>query len=133
MLETNDAGVFRGIAVVDDAGDDVLARTRAIAERVASVLAADGYRGVYGVDGFSYRTGAGQRRVYAMCEINARMSFGVLVHLLAREYRAPGLRLCIDQGPLPEASAHVIPLLAPASDDRTCAWLAASAPIATGQ
>lgn len=131
-LEVDNAGVFRGI-VVGDAGapdearalvrEQTLERTRALAERVAERLARDGYRGPFGIDAFAYRDPEGAVRVYPLCEINARSTFGLLAHVLARAYDCRRSSLCLGERSLPESGPRVVHLLAPGSADSSCAWL----------
>lgn len=143
ILETNDAGVFCGIVIGEPSTlptsgqptpghpeHDVATTSRAVhtitqtASKLACQLAADGYRGPFGIDGFTYRDVGGDIHTHAMCEINARTTFGLLVHAMARAHGVEHLRMHIGAHKLPDASARVIPLLASDNDDPTCAWLA---------
>jgi hypothetical protein len=115
-LETDHAGVFRGIALDPDpswlAPADRLAMTRA-ATAAASALARAGYRGPFGIDGFVYQHG-GQRALQPMCEINARLSFGFVAHALAQRLDRDALRLCVGTAiPAPSQTTRVVPLLGP--------------------
>ena len=105
-----------------------------MASRVGSQLAQDGYRGPFGIDGFVYRGSDGQTRVHPLCEINARLSFGFVARALARHREAGAVTLRLGSGPIPRSppaqdrSARIIPLLDPAPDDPTSAWLVATSP-----
>jgi hypothetical protein len=124
-LETDHMGVFRGIAVDPDASwlapgerDEVL---RA-ATKAARALARAGYRGPFGIDGFVYQR-AGERALQPMCEINARLSFGFVAHVLAQRLGHAALRLCVGTAiPADAPGAHVVPLLHPGPGDDVAAW-----------
>lgn len=83
---------------------------------VGAALAARGYRGPFGIDGFVYRDGGG-RALHPLCEINARHTFGHVARALGRRLG----RSVLGFGP-PAAGATV--LIAPASGDPLCAWMA---------
>ncbi|GAB4510756.1 MAG: hypothetical protein Tsb0020_28300 [Haliangiales bacterium] len=107
------------------------ARERAIraAERAACALAEAGYRGPFGIDGFAYRMpgdGPDEVRWQPMCEINARLSFGLIAHAWAQRRGARTLSLGVG-ATMPEhapADIELVPLLYPAADDPTAVWLA---------
>lgn len=132
-LETDAAGVFRGIGVSDwpwprawgqglgDIVPEAVSRVRLAAEHVARFLAGSGYRGPFGIDSFVYREQHGALRVYPLCEINARLTFGLVAHALARNHGALRLRLRSDAAPA--ASPSIVPLLAAAPHEPTTAWL----------
>lgn len=124
-LETDRAGVFRGIALEAEPGwlapGDRQALARA-ADRAARALAGAGYRGPFGIDGFVYRLPRGERALQPICEINARLSFGFVARALARRHGAPALRLRV-AAELPRPRPRVVPLLRPAADDHTAAWI----------
>jgi hypothetical protein len=131
-LDIDHAGVFRGVTVgtpeqwtvpaMAGAAADAALRAREVAAEVARRLARDGYRGPFGIDGFVFRDHRGQLRVHAMCEINARLSFGFVAHALARAHAGGRVRLRLGSGAAP-ASPSVIPLLGPGRGDPTSAWL----------
>jgi hypothetical protein len=125
--------VFRGITVgppeqwtapaMAAAAADAARRAREVAAEVARRLARDGYQGPFGIDGFVFRDRRGQLRVHAMCEINARLSFGFVAHALARVHARGPVRLRLGSGAVPAASPRIIPLLGPGQSDPTSAWL----------
>jgi hypothetical protein len=126
-LETDHAGVFRGIALDPDpswlAPTDRQAVTRA-ATAAASALAQAGYRGPFGIDGFVYQRG-GERALQPMCEINARLSFGFVAHALAQRLERDALRLCVGTAiPAPDQTTAIVPLLRPGArtGDDIAAW-----------
>jgi hypothetical protein len=132
-LDIDHAGVFRGITVgpperwaapdMAEVAADAALRARDMAAEVARRLARDGYRGAFGIDGFVFRDHRGQLRVHAMCEINARLSFGFVAHALARVHDLSQLRLRLGGDAPPAASPRIIPLLGPGQGDATSAWL----------
>jgi hypothetical protein len=79
--EVDQRGVFRA-AVVDDAGAWLGEPDRAALARAARMageaLAALGYRGPFGVDAFRHRVSRGVVALHPLCEINARLSFGLV-------------------------------------------------------
>jgi hypothetical protein len=87
----------------------------ATVEAVGARLGALGYAGPFTVDAFVHDVD-GQARLYPLCEINARHSFGGVAHALAATRGARALGF----GP-PPAGAEV--LLAPAPDDPIAAWI----------
>lgn len=143
VLTSDAAGVFRGIVVsrapgstpADSLPPDLraigaraLGECRAIVPEIARQLATDGYRGPFGIDGFAYRAPDGTVRIYPLCEINARLTFGALVHHLAKERDLHRCRLTLEPGPdtdsqTPESEVPGVPLLAPNGTDRIGAWL----------
>jgi hypothetical protein len=115
-LRTDPRGGFLGIDLtpVDPATAEAL---HATAQAAAARLAADtGYRGPFAIDAFRYRDAGGAARLHALCEINARYSFGWIAHGLAR--RLGIRRLGFDPPP-----AGVTQLIAP-GDDGVTAWCA---------
>jgi hypothetical protein len=125
-LETDHAGVFRGIAVDPGASWLAPAEQHAVtqaATAAAAALAHAGYRGPFGIDGFVYRR-AGERALQPMCEINARLSFGFVAHALAQRLGCASLRLCLGPAlPAPGPGARVVPLLLPGPGDDVAAWV----------
>lgn len=95
--EVDGSGVFRSVAIDEDTGGWLTAEDhRAIleaADAAGRALDAAGYRGPFGIDGFVYRDAAGERRLHRMCEMNARMSFG-LVARAAWERAGRPARFC---------------------------------------
>lgn len=81
-LEVDTSGTFRHV-IIDDrpfAGSADFAAAAAIA---GDALRAAGYQGAFGIDGFVYRSPGGRDAIMAACEINARLTFG----LVARRHR----------------------------------------------
>lgn len=137
-LETDRAGVFRGIAIEETARWLAPEHHRAVvhaATEAGRALARAGYRGPFGIDAFVYRHDAapGGQALQPMCEINARLSFGFIAHALARRLGMSRLRLRVDAGSLPKRDpSHaaqaapadsIIPLLLPGAGDDTAAWI----------
>jgi hypothetical protein len=56
---------------------------------VGERLAAAGYVGPFGVDAYRYRAPDGRVRFRPLSEVNARMTFGLLAHVLAERIGAP--------------------------------------------
>lgn len=88
QLVCDAGGVFRGIRVDDE---QTLARLGAYAEALdeaawtsCRALHRRGYRGAFGIDTFLYDDG-GHERLRAVCEINARLSFGHVARAIAEE------------------------------------------------
>lgn len=127
-------GNFRGIAIAANGcaglraseSDTVAAAAQEVGDRLHQL----GYRGPAGIDGYVHRDRSGLRRLRALAEINGRMTFGLIARLLAQRLADPGAaercalrvqRVTAD----PPASATVtrIPLLDPAEDDPTRAWI----------
>ena len=129
-LETDHAGVFRGIAVDPDASwlaPGERDQVAAAATGAARALAQAGYRGPFGIDGFAYRR-AGERGLQPMCEINARLSFGFVAHALAQRLGCAALRLCLGTAIPAEADPgwRIVPLLHPVPGSAVAAWAALS-------
>lgn len=78
-------------------------------------IAAVGYRGPFGVDAFVHAV-AGERRLHAVCEINARHTFGFVARALGRQVACDRLLLA---GTPPDGARL---LIAP-GDDGVCAWV----------
>lgn len=75
-------GKFIGIdqePAIDAASKSKLLET---ANHVGAALAARGHLGPFSVDAFTYRDHKGGVRLRAICEINPRMSFGLIAHAL---------------------------------------------------
>lgn len=135
-LETDHAGVFRGIAITDDASWLAPEHHQAVvhaATEAGRALGRAGYRGPFGIDAFVYRQGGvhGVQALQPMCEINARLSFGFIAHALSRRLGLSRLRLCVGTGTPPASEparqatpqATIIPLLLPGESDDTAAWI----------
>ncbi|WP_428267046.1 hypothetical protein [Haliangium sp.] len=129
-LDVDHAGVFRGVDLTPGEwlSDAHRAAVREAAERAAEALAGIGYRGPFGIDGFTYRCPrqGGASRLQPMCEINARLSFGFVAHAWAWRRGAHALRLRVGTGaPKLERGATGAGdlLLAPGGDDDCAAWL----------
>lgn len=75
-------GRFLGVALEPPAGHapiaaDVREELRRVATAVGEALAAEGYRGPFGVDAWTWREG-GMVRLNALGEVNARMTMGLV-------------------------------------------------------
>jgi hypothetical protein len=117
-LISDERGGFRGIELAAPAlaPDERAALDRAVTACGAK-LARLGYAGPFGVDAFAYRDAAGERRFHALCELNARHTFGHVA-------RALGDRLGVSRLGFgsPPAGARV--LVAPGDGDPIAAWIA---------
>ena len=75
------SGVARGIEI-DDGVQWLRSSERRELEHAAATcaeaLAAAGYLGPFGIDGFVYSDPDGRRQLHHVCEINARMTFGLV-------------------------------------------------------
>ena len=113
LLITNRHGGFVGIELdpppLQPGERDQLV---AAAHAAAAGLARAGYAGPFGVDAFVYKV-AGERRFHAMCEINARHTFGHVARAL--DVRRLGFGT-------PPPGARVV--IAPTVDDPLTAWVA---------
>jgi hypothetical protein len=119
---TDGAGVFRGIDLSSDHLDDEeRGVVIATAEHVAGELVAMGYRGPFGIDGYTYADPSGARALQPMSEINARLSFGHVAQAYAERLGATK-RLWLCAEPIPEAA---VALLLPSDADPTAAWIEA--------
>ena len=85
FLTTDARGVVREVTI-DDARSAQLGPVgetlEHVASEVATALGALGYRGGFSVDSFVYRSLDGTHVVHPLCEVNARLTFG----LVARAY-----------------------------------------------
>ena len=94
QLLCDEGGVFRGIRIDDAQSRALLGDHNAVlmdcAHLVAKALHARGYRGPFGIDSFLYEDD-GCLRLRAVCEINARMSFG---HVARATAEASALGTC---------------------------------------
>lgn len=113
------AGVIRGLVVDDGAALEPGERATlaATATAVGHRLAAAGYRGRFVVDAFVHDAG-GARRLHPLCEINARLTFGLVARAWA-ERRGHPIVLGLD-GDVPAGGEPLVF----ASDGRPAAWLA---------
>lgn len=120
-LETDAAGVFRGIVVGGVLGfsADELQTVRTTAHACAGALATAGYRGAFGVDAYAYRGADGARRLAALGEINARLTFGHVAHAHAPRINGPS-RFVLGRGAAP---AGAVPIVVAADDEPTAAWV----------
>ena len=87
---------------------------------VGRSLAEAGYRGPFGIDGWRYRDVDGRRRLHALGEINARMSFGLLARVLVDRLELPFELRDTDRWVLrfggadkPHGSPRILPLVTP--------------------
>jgi hypothetical protein len=113
-------GRFRSIRI-PAADPDSPPGLRPAAARAAELLVAQGYRGPFGTDGFSYQDAGGGSRTREVCEINARLTFGHIANEI-RERLFPGADLSLLLGVPPEGGRY-LPLLHPAGDEPTRAGL----------
>ncbi|MCP4448350.1 MAG: hypothetical protein GY811_23870 [Myxococcales bacterium] len=86
QLHCDRGGVFRGIRIDDEQTQAMLGPHNAplmqCAHLVAGALRRRGYRGAFGIDSFLYQDSSGTR-LRAVCEINARMTFGLVARAIA--------------------------------------------------
>lgn len=123
-------GRFRGIELTRPRGGASIPNAESTLVAVGKALQADGYRGPFGIDGFSYRRTDGSTAWHTLGEINARWTFGWVARLLAHRL-APTLgawhrlRLRLStSGPAPTSMAGggIVPLLRAAGDSLAGAW-----------
>lgn len=81
QLQCDAGGVFRGIRINDAQTREMLGsheeNLRHCADIVKTALFTHGYRGPFGIDAFLYEE-HDQTRLRAVCEINARLTFGLV-------------------------------------------------------
>ncbi len=125
-LLTDPGGGFLGIAIVaPDAPRrlgltaDEHAQVKAVGAAVGDALAAAGYRGPFTVDAFAWRDPQGARQFHPLCEVNPRLTFGLVARAWAERL---GRETALHLGDA--IPAHGTPLLHPAAGDPTAAWLA---------
>ena len=82
-LEVDVSGTFRKV-VIDD-GAALPAAFAAAAHVVAEALRTARYLGAFGIDGFVYRSPDGSDAIAPVCEINARLTFGLVARCHQRE------------------------------------------------
>lgn len=112
-LATNARGGFLGIDTAPPAlTRDERTELERVAHAAASILA---YRGPFTIDGFVY-VRDGERHLHALCEINARRTFG-------RVARALAARLGIQRLGFDEPPTGATVLIAP-GPDKVVAWCA---------
>ncbi len=121
-LATDASGVFRGI---DLGGEDGLRQgereTVTGAARAAGRALADaGYQGPFGIDAFVYRSPDGERRLAALGEINARLTFGHVARAHAEAAELERARFGLGRGPAPAGATVLARAAAP---DQVGAWL----------
>lgn len=125
--EVDPDGRFRGVRTTlpGDVTADQRARLEEITRAVGRHLAAAGYTGAFGVDAFVFEDADGAVRLHAACEVNARSTFGVLAHALIPRVLGAGEPGALRLGGARELSAAegCVPLLLPAADDDTAAWI----------
>ena len=122
-------GVFRGIRVPPLAGDPGSLGVPDDAIRAAGrrVLLA-GYKGMFGVDAWTYRDAAGDIALHPVGEINARFTFGAVAAALVERLRGAGAfpedaPVIVRVGAAaPPPGSGAIPLLLPGDPDATQAW-----------
>ncbi len=90
QLHSDKTGVFRGIRIADLETEAKLGSTFAealaqSAHSTAAALFAAGYRGPFGIDAFVYKDSAGRERLQSLCEINARLCFGLVARAQAEK------------------------------------------------
>jgi hypothetical protein len=94
----DDGGVVRGIVIDDDAPllePAERARLADTARAAGRALATAGYRGPFVVDAFVHEH-AGRRTLHPLCELNARLTFGLVARAWAE--RAGGAPLTLGLG-----------------------------------
>jgi hypothetical protein len=125
--EVDRVGRFRGIrtALPDSVTEEHRTRLRHITRAVGQELAQRGYAGPFGVDAFLHRDAQGQVRLHPLCEVNARQTFGALAHALVPRVCAAGETATLRLGGALDLARAVdaVPLLLPAADDDTAAWI----------
>lgn len=121
VLVTDARGNFVGIDVVlPPLEPGERAMLDAAVEAAGAAIAATGYNGPFAIDAFAYRAG-GERRFRALCEINARYTFGWIARAFADRCGTKRLGFA----PTPPAGATI--LIAPSDDratGRIAAWIA---------
>ncbi len=123
-------GRFQGVTIEPGGprlAGDFAAVMRTVMRQVGEQLRLDGYRGPFSVDSFLYRDSAGRSRLHPLCEINARMSFGLLARLFAEGEAGGEGRRTVDlrlstHGPIPNAPSTVA-ILNPTVGQPAAAWL----------
>ena len=96
----DDRGTFRGIDIADvPLLSDEAERLAQVARAVGAALAVAAYHGPFSIDAFAYRDANGDRRFHALCEINARFSFGHVARALAERLGKNTLRVGNDAPP----------------------------------
>jgi hypothetical protein len=116
-LLCNQHGGFAGIdCKIEVATPPERQRMVDIVHVVGSRLRTAGYLGPFTVDGFYYLH-HGQRQLHALCEINARLSFGWIALATTTMFRASAFRVG-DAAP-----THATPLVLPTSDDPLAVWV----------
>ena len=88
QLHSDDTGVFRGIRIADQEtvaklGTSFARALKDTANTVAHMLFEKGYRGPFGIDAFVYEDRSGAKRLQSICEINARLCFGLVARAKA--------------------------------------------------
>lgn len=106
-------GIRTGAPPLTSAQSEELTR---VVDHAGRALAAAGYRGPFAVDAFVHRALDGRLQLRALCEINARLSFGWIAAALAE--RLGTRELGFSAEPPPGATV----LVAPAPDD-AAAWV----------
>lgn len=115
LPETDAGGRFRG----DRIGAPV-AEMRTVARGVGEALSRAGYRGPFGTDGLEYRPADGKRRIHPLVEINARLTFGHVMHAAAARLGRDDLILRFGKGAIPDAAR---PLLTSGGGRAIAVWL----------
>jgi hypothetical protein len=103
----DDGGVIRGIVVDDGAALEPAERAQLADTATAAgrALAAAGYAGPFVVDAFVHEHD-GRRRLHPLCELNARLTFGLVARAWA-ERRGARLTLGLG-GPLPDGGTPLV-------------------------
>lgn len=90
QLRSDDTGVYRGIRIADQETSAKLGSTfgtalEETAATVGSALHSAGYRGPFGIDAFVYHDRADRKCLQALCEVNARLCFGLVARAQAEK------------------------------------------------
>jgi hypothetical protein len=124
----DDGGVVRGVVLDEGAALEPGERDRLAATATAAgrALAAAGYAGPFVVDGFVHEA-AGRRALHPLCELNARLTFGLVARAWAERH---GTLLALGLGG--PAPAGAIPLVSDPSGV-PAAWVAPGPPAGWGK
>jgi hypothetical protein len=125
ILLALDRGVPPGI------DDRVASQMTRVARRIGERMHGEGYRGPFGIDGFLHGRDPDRAELHPLCEINARMTLGLLARCAAERLVSPlpgpaRVQVRFALGPrIPDsvADGEVIPLLFPDAAHPLGIWL----------